>query len=154
MTLRYSFDTSAWIGAWYRRLPHDVVPSFWRNVEGLIAREEVGSIDEVQRELEHKSDPLLAWAKNQSGLMHPITPDVWTRARQIVRAHAALTPTTGRNVADPYVIALAQLHGATVVTEEEPAKKASAVKIPDVCKALGVNWLSVYDFVRAEGWSF
>lgn len=154
MTLRYSFDTSAWIGAWYRRLPPDIVRGFWRNLDGLIALDEVGSIDEVQRELERKSDPLVAWVKARAGLIHPMSPSVWTAAQSIVRAHPRLVPKMGRDSADPFVIALAQFHGAIVVTEEEPAKTASEVKMPDVCNALGIKWLSVYGFVRAEGWSF
>jgi hypothetical protein len=89
VTLAYSLDSSALIGAWQRRLP-----------------------------------PTLA------------------------------DPESTRNRADPFVIALAQVAHATVVTEELPSQKASKVSIPDVCRALEVPCTDVYGFVRAEGWTF
>ena len=155
MSLRYSLDSSALIGAWYRRLPPDVVPSFWDHIDKKVASGEVGCIDEVKTELSKKTDALFVWVKARSGLVVPMSPAILTSAQRIVNAFPTLTqPNSTRDTADPYVIALAECTGATVVTEEQPSATQKRVKIPDVCNALGIACLDVYDFVRAEGWRY
>jgi hypothetical protein len=43
--------------------------------------------------------------------------------------------------ADPYVIALAKVKKAVVITGEIPADpKAKKIKMPDVCMKMGVDW--------------
>jgi len=41
-----------------------------------------------------------------------------------------------------------------VVTEETLSGNLDKPRIPDVCDALGVRWLNLIGFVRAQGWSF
>lgn len=155
MTLRFSFDSSALIGAWVRRLPPDVVPSFWQKLGAAIVRGEVRCIDEVQREIEKKTDDLLAWTKNQPSLVIPMSNDVMVAARAIINQFPLLTkPGGSRDAADPFVIAFAQTQKITVVTEEEPSNTPKKVKIPDVCNALGIRCINVYGFVRDQGWRF
>jgi len=60
----------------------------------------------------------------------------------------------GRNAADPFVIGLARVHGATVVSKETPSGNLDKPRIPDVCEALGVDCLNIIGFVRQQDWSF
>jgi hypothetical protein len=57
-----------------------------------------------------------------------------------------------RSVGDPWVIALAQARGLTVVTGEKATGSLLKPKIPDVCKDLGVSCIEIVDFFRKQGW--
>jgi hypothetical protein len=59
-----------------------------------------------------------------------------------------------RNRADPFVIALARMRGATVVTGEGSDGTANRPKIPFVCEQLGINCVRFLDVVTLEGWTF
>jgi hypothetical protein len=59
-----------------------------------------------------------------------------------------------RNRADPFVIAVAGLRGATVVTGEGSDGTADRPKIPFVCSQLRIPCIRLLDVIRAEGWSF
>ncbi len=154
MSIRYSFDTSAIIGAWRRRFPPDIVPSFWERLDELIEDGSVRSIQEVRSELERKDDDVFRWAKDRDSLFVPVTKDVIESARHVMRQFPALVSQNGRSAADPFVIALARLHGANVVTDEKPATKRGHVAIPNACQGLSVVCHDIFDFVRAERWTF
>ncbi|OUM87638.1 MAG: hypothetical protein BAA01_05070 [Bacillus thermozeamaize] len=54
-----------------------------------------------------------------------------------------------------YVIALAKVKKAVVITGEIPADpKAKKIKMPDVCMKMGVDWANFLQFIRREGWRF
>ena len=59
-----------------------------------------------------------------------------------------------RNRADPFVIAVAQMCDATVVTEEAGPGSTDRPKIPGICASLGIDCFTFPDLIRAEGWSF
>jgi MinD superfamily P-loop ATPase len=61
------------------------------------------------------------------------------------------SPSTAKS---PFVIGLARVHRATVVTEETPSGNLDKPRIPNVCEAMGLGWLNVIGFVRQQGWSF
>ena len=56
--------------------------------------------------------------------------------------------------ADPFVIALARIRGATVVTEEGVTGSAKRPKIPFVCGHYGVACINLVGLMRAEDWVF
>jgi hypothetical protein len=60
----------------------------------------------------------------------------------------------GRNRADPFVIAVAQLRSATVVTGEGSDGTTNRPKIPYVCDDLGVGCFRFLDVIKAENWVF
>lgn len=51
------------------------------------------------------------------------------------------------------MIALALARGGTVVTQETP-RNITKPRIPDVCDAMGVRWLTLPQFVAEQGWKF
>ena len=57
-----------------------------------------------------------------------------------------------RNGADAFVVGLAIARGGTVVTQEVP-RNIDKPKIPDVCEAMGVPWLTLPHFVDEQGWT-
>ncbi len=155
MKLAYSLDTSALIGAWDRHYPRDIFPEFWSGLSQIVAERRAACIDEVREELSKKDDELFAWSKGQDGLFVELEEQIQTATSKIL-AHPEWRKLTdsiaGRSVADPMVIALAQVRGAAVVTYEVSAPKR--IKIPDVCRGLNVPCISVLEMMRRERWRF
>ena len=109
-------------------------------------------MDEVYHELARQDDHLFAWAKSQADLFVALTEDVQTAARSILADYFALVDLKKRGPdADPWVVALAQIHNAKVVAEENPSRNADRPKIPDVCGALGIECISIGDLLEREG---
>ena len=155
MVNEYVLDTSALIGAWVRTYPPDHFPNFWDNLDATAQRGRIVVPEEVVAELKAKQDELLTWVRDrEEWLKAPTTRAVMERMRVVLREHPGLTrPGTGRDRADPFVIATAWELGMTVVTEERGGSEAKP-KIPSVCRSLGIDCLSVVDLIRREGWTF
>jgi hypothetical protein len=89
-----------------------------------------------------------------------VFPPLWTSLEELDRrrpsaSHRGLVNTQrNRSMADPWVIALAQVNGCTVVTGEVPSDDLKRPKIPDVCRALGIPCSSLLQLFRKEGWVF
>jgi hypothetical protein len=80
---------------------------------------DIRCVDEVLNELARREDTVHDWAKSQADLFLPLTADVQRAAREVLEAHPKLVGAGGgRSSADPFVIALARVHGGVVVTEE------------------------------------
>jgi hypothetical protein len=59
---------------------------------------------------------------------------------------------TDRSGGDPWVIALAEVDGCTVVTHEVATGRRSRPNIPDVCADRKIPVIGVLDLIRNEGW--
>lgn len=59
---------------------------------------------------------------------------------------------TGRPIADPFVIALAEAINGCVVTQEK--EKPNAAKIPNVCDHFDIECTNLQGFMEREGWKF
>jgi Domain of unknown function (DUF4411) len=82
----------------------------------------------------------------------PLEEDIQVETSAILSAHPRLMGKgKGRNAADPFVIALARVNDGAVVTEEH---WRNINKIPEVCDALGVQCLSLVEFIQEQGWKF
>jgi hypothetical protein len=153
--LIYSFDTSAILNGRRDLLPPETFPTLWGYVEGMIQSGTIRCVEEVLRELSKRDDDAHRWAKGQAGLFLPLDEDLQIATTEILNAHPKLLGKGGgRNAADPFVIALARTCRDGVVVTEERRKNLTSPRIPDVCDALGVRWLSLIGFVREQGWSF
>lgn len=147
----YSIDTSSLIdlGRIYRV---DVFPTVWAHLENMIASGLLRAPDEVYHELAKQDDEILAWVKSLEDLFVPLDEDIQTAALSILANHPGLVDIRKRGAdADPWVIALAQIHGAAVVTEEKHSRNSVRPKIPDVCGALAVECVSIADLFQREG---
>lgn len=155
MVNAYVFDTSALIGAWVRSYPPENFPNFWDNLDTTAQQGRILVPEEVYKELEAKQDELLEWVQDRAEwLLAPTTKAVMLKVRDVLSQHPGLTkPSTGRDKADPFVIATAWQLGSTVVTEERGGT-APKPKIPSVCASLGIECLSVVDVIRREQWTF
>lgn len=138
-------------------MPRDVWPSIWEAIEDLIASGQAFTCREVKTEIDKKDDELKAWLKAQPKgfVMHPsdqenqVVVDIVNRYPGWVQQQ--------KNAADPWLVAHAHVHGRTLVTSERfkgPTPVEANMKIPQVANEYGVQWLSLNDLARQEGWKF
>ena len=148
----YSIDTNIFINAWTRDYPPDVVPGLWECFEDLIHEGRMHASKEVLLEIERKADDVYDWCKAQKGLWIPLDAATVVQAQAILSAFPDFVKTgTGRNQADPFVIALAKVHGYTVVTWEKGGSK-SKPRIPYICDEFGVPCTNLIGMAKAEKW--
>ena len=152
----YVFDTSVWINI-RRACPPDIFVTLWAAIASAIAAGTIRCPDVVQSEVERNSrDGLDVLLKGYSGLFVPLDVQLQAALRTVLVHGADLIDPSGQSDrADPYLIALAYLHGGTVVTQEVPRKGTTGrKKIPDVCADVSVPCLDWDSFLREVGWQF
>jgi hypothetical protein len=131
-------------------------PSFWRKMDALVASRRVIISQAAVDELAKKSDETHDWVVSKKEMICGIDMDVQVVVREILANpnSARLVDTKkGRSGADPFVIALAEIVGATVITNEALTGGKSP-RIPDVCGQRGVQCGDLLHLIRGEGWVF
>jgi hypothetical protein len=132
-----------------------VFRDLWSNIETLVTEGRLQSPFEVFHEIEAKEDDLHEWARTRENALFVNDADLWNRAAWIVREYPDLVDSSRtKPQADPFVVALAQSRGWTVVTEEGRKGPGAKLKIPAVCSSLGVKCVRSLDLIRLEGWKF
>ena len=152
----YCIDTSALIDCW-RAYPPDVFRSLWDHVDELARKGRLFSSVEVLLELKRREDDLYAWARRRAYIFHEVDEQAQRVVASIVDRFPSFVPPDSPDGvwADPYVVALAVVNKCTVVTGEKPAQpNAKRIKIPDVCRELGVAWIELLRLIREQGWYF
>jgi hypothetical protein len=149
----YVLDASIWIRIG-RHHPPDIFKRLWTALDGAIASGVVCSPEEVLHELARGTDGLDKLLSGKKGLFIPLDEPLQVAVAAVLAECRTLAePEAERNRADPFVVALAQLHGHTVVTGERPRRDPSGrMKIPDACDRLGIPWMDWFAFLRATGW--
>lgn len=148
----YCIDTSALIAAWDERYPIDVFPQLWNGIAALIAEGRLICPEEVAHELDKRSKDVAAWMTDAGPIVIATDQDTLDHVVRILASHEKLVAERKRgSSADPFVISLAKLRGAVVVTEEGPGTEAKP-KIPTVCSAYKIECISLLEFLRAESW--
>ena len=152
----YCVDTSALIDGLERYYPEENFPGLWKRIDTLIADGRFRISEEVWEELQQKDERAKEWAQPRLDmLMVPTDLVVISATQRVLSEHELLVKNMkGRNRADPFVIGLAQVLDATVVTGEGGDGNARRPKIPYVCGQLNVKCIRFLDVVRTEGWQF
>ncbi len=153
--MKYSIDTSAILDGWVRYYSPDVFPPLWEKLDELIKSGDLRATEEVLRELEKQDDKAHRWARERSGMFHPLDEAVQRAATEVLAAHPRLIDNrANRNPADPFVIALAKVNGCHVITGERFSTSLAKPNIPDACVAMGIPWTNMLGLFRAEKWVF
>lgn len=153
----YCLDTSAILHAWRRDYPPDTFPSLWAKLDDMIDNGRIIAPDEVLLELERGGDEIHDWAIGHQAMFVEPDEDMQRVVQEIVDRWPEFLPDESHDGvwADPYVVALAVVREATVVTGEVVAPdNARRPKIPNVCRALGVPHVTLLGVLRAEGLTF
>jgi Domain of unknown function (DUF4411) len=153
----YSVDTSSLIDGLERNYPEARFPSLWEKVEELIAAKRFLLSEEVWEEAQVKDAATRDWcSRHKKDEMVVPTDAAVTRAVQAVHAvnNRLVMNLKGRNRADPFVIAVASLYGAVVVTGEASSGTAERPRIPYVCGLMRIDCIRFLDLIKRENWSF
>lgn len=152
----YSVDTSGLIDGLERYYPEESFPALWQKIDELVAEGRFLLSEEVWEEVKSKDAVVRAWCEPRKGnLIVPTTAEVAVSVRELLAEYPRLVANMkNRNRADPFVIAVAKLRPATVVTGEGPGGSANRPKIPFICDAIGIPCVRFTDIVTTEGWTF
>lgn len=150
--MAYSMDSSGILDL-FRYYPPDVFPTIWTQMDSAARNGIIFAIDEVYRELEKKDDVAFGWLKTRRMIVVALDTPIQQRVAAILAVHPRLVDTRkNRSSGDPFVIALAQSRGFSVVTGEKPSGVLARPRIPDVCGALKIPCMNVLSMFRTEGW--
>lgn len=149
----YCVDTSSLIAAWQERYPIENFPQFWAKVENLISGKRLVSPIEVLHETAKRSDELHKWLKQRNNMFRELDEHIQIAGAKVLANFPRLVGEKKlRTSADPWVIAVASIESIKIVTEEKPTGSTDRPHIPDVCKVMGIETISLLDLIRAEKW--
>jgi hypothetical protein len=135
-------------------------PSLWERIDTLVQDEKLFSVKEVKNELEVNChfDHIEKWIlKNRHIFKTPtekeykIVAEIFknTNYQGLVKRQNILK---GLPVADPFIIAFAKVHNATVVTQEK--YKENGARVPTICKEINIKYINVEQFLEEENLQF
>jgi len=105
----------------------------------------------VLDECSRKSPELYEWLKVREDMFLSPDIDIQRRVDFIVNSYTGLVAQGKEKfAADPFLIATAEVHGHTVVTEENGPD--SLRKIPGVCRDLKIPSMNLMQLIDAEDW--
>lgn len=160
-------DSNFFIEAHRNTYPLDIAIGFWNKVQELANSGTIISIDKVRNELYDNNDDLERWCKaNLPKDFFKSTAEVmteysavtaWAVSRSGHYLPNALNEFLDADEADAFLIAfcLADPTNRIAVTQEisEPNRR-NKVKIPDGCRAVGINYNNTIEMFRQLGETF
>ena len=153
-----SCDSSSLVMASGVLYPMDNFPALWTKIEDLIRSDRLKMSEPVYDEA-MRGEVLRNWCREKElkpFLLSRVDESVQNAFRRIQSDYPNLMHVeTGKSLADPWVIALAmEYRRGVVVTEEQPTGNLRGPRIPDVCKDLGIECISIAGLVSRENWVF
>jgi hypothetical protein len=157
--LSYCIDTNCLIDL-ENLYPSDIFSALWDSINEIVGKKDIFSVKDVFKELKEThddEDPVLQRWKVQDGFfvesgnaeLELLTKIMNDSQFEVFRNHA---PDKG-TWADPHLIACAESRNAIVVTNETLNNKPQR-KIPYVCEAVNVDYLSLLNMMRHLNWTF
>jgi hypothetical protein len=152
--MKYIFDSGPFIDCRYY-FPN-IFKTYWCKLNQLAHDKNILSVKEVYNEILRGSDIISEWADKNKEIFEKPTSDEFSIVSEILSNHRelirAMNISGGTPVADPFIIAKAKVNNLIVVTQE--TYRENAHKIPNICKELGVEYMSLEKFMNSEGWEF
>jgi hypothetical protein len=154
--LKYLLDANTYIQAKNEYYQMDVCPGYWHWLDCQFGNGQLASVSLVYDEIKGFGDELSTWVKSRKEQFLDISDDA-TQAKfaEIAQHVAELQNLKPGNLesflggADPWLIAKAKTIGAAVVTHEVLApESARKIKVPNVCKIFGVDYLNTFQLLR------
>lgn len=151
---RYAMDSSFFLDLWREdgAFSKEIFVGIWDALEEGIEGGQIIAPKIIRDEIRNtKDEGLKSWISNRPGMFIAFDQVQLASLTEIVRRFDGYAQ-EARNLADPQVVALARVRGLTVLTSE---KRASTLgknpKMPNVCEAFEVPWLSIKSYCAAEG---
>ena len=152
---RYSFDTSGLIDGIERYYPLPNFPGLWAGIDELIDQGRLLVSEEAWSEALAADAPLREWCEEpgmgRDKRVYGTDAQVAAIAGSIGTDYPNWVKQGGKNAADPFVIAVGELHDCLVVSGEKNGGPSNP-KIPYVCQQRGVRHGRFVDVIRSEGW--
>jgi len=152
--MKYVFDSGPFIDCRYY-FP-TIFKNYWNKLNQLAINKDILSVKEVYNELCKGTDVISKWAEQNIDIFEKPSPEEFEIVKGIMAKHKELIKSSnysnGSPVADPFVIAKAKIYNLIVVTQE--TYRENAHKIPNICKDLNVQCVSLEKFMLIEGWEF
>jgi len=164
---RYVIDSDVLITAKNLYYAFDLCPGFWKSLIHRHHEGRVFSIDRVRNELlaGQRTEDLVVWvlehlpssfflaAESDAAVVNTYAHVMeWVQHHPNYFDSAKAKFATG---ADGWLVAYARVHGAIVVTNEQPAPGAKReIKLPDVCDQFGVGRENTFSMLRSLGVRF
>lgn len=163
----YVVDSNFFIQAHRVSYPLDVAFGFWNKVKQLAIEEKIISIDKVKQEIYKNEDALKQWCEDN--LPMDFFKDTiqaldayglvaaWSVSRNAHYLQNALAEFLNADEADAWLVAyaLADSKNRIIITHEisEPNRR-NKIKIPDACRANGVQFANTIEMFRQLGEQF
>jgi hypothetical protein len=148
----YLLDASVIITANARYYPVERVPQFWDWLAGQAKAAIVQVPAELLDEITTTDGVLEAWLKEHRKALCLDSVEYQSRVGDVIDLYAVdLDETELEQLGkDPFLIAAAVAHGATVVTKEvsKPRKQRANRRIPDVCADASVRCIDDHQLIR------
>lgn len=161
--LTYCMDSSAFIDM-ERAAKH--VPGLWEAVGDLADRGRLIMHKEVQGECMNEENE--AWFDAHHGIVKSFSPELGEAMAQLqadltTDGQFMVDPSSNRDKADPWVVALAMAENmrqrdlfgpaevVVVAHEKATGTKKGKVRIPDACVRYGIRCISLRDLLENEG---
>lgn len=140
--------------------PNERIPQFWVFLESQIKKGNICIPKMVHGEVTKGNDWVANWCKHRNDGHFCVSPN-----REIQETHIPIVMEhlekeyAGKRMrhqldkfasgADPWLIAYARENSGVAVSEEDRAKKFDQkIKIPNVCKGVGVAWCDTYEMLK------
>ena len=160
----YLLDANVLIQAKNLHYSMDFCPAFWDFIDRKAPSSTIASISFVYDELVAGSDELAVWVKERKDDISFLDlSDRETQLKYIEIVNYVNSNGFGQahidrflDGADPWLIAKASVMGATLVTHEVLAVGTGIkkVKIPNICKAFGVEYINPFEMISNLGANF
>lgn len=154
--MAYLIDSNVLIAAKNLYYGMDFCPGFWDWLLSSHGQNKVFSVAKVKDEVISGEDELVVWVKALPAgfFLQPQQSDVnalqkissWVTSGEFDQAAV----TQFLQIADYYLCAQALAGDYTVVTHEVPSDGRKRVKIPNVCIAMGIDFINTFDMLRRE----
>jgi hypothetical protein len=143
----YLVDANTWVKLYEETYPPDVFPTLYTKLATL-APARLAAPTEVIRELGTSPNGAGSWVRTLNIARAP-TKGTIGEAKRIVAEYPKLS-TKGMAAGDPWIIATAMRDGCVVVTEEKFGSKDKP-KIPFICVAKKVRWITGLEMLKELG---
>lgn len=153
--MSYLLDTNSYVQAKNHHYRMGFCPGFWDWLDNAYAAGTIASITMVYKELVDYGDNLSNWARDRNFHFLPVDDADTQKCFAEIAEHVMQLPLPSEpekikflSGADPWLIAKAKVTNCTLVTHEAPVPSNSKkIKIPNICNAFGVPYITTFDLL-------